>query len=126
VEIAQDAGGGSYNARSATVANLRAGLATSGAVTGTGITMATARLLGRTTASTGAIEEISVSGLGLTGGTLSQGAGASAKGFFDDPHHTQPVDRPGRSFRELRARLGPGRAERQQALDGGAASLPGR
>jgi hypothetical protein len=76
VEIAQDAGGGSYNARSATVANIRAGLATSGAVTGTGITMATARLLGRTTASTGAIEEISVSGLGLTGGTLSQGAGA--------------------------------------------------
>jgi hypothetical protein len=76
VEIAQDAGGGSYNARKATVANLRAGLATSGAVTGTGITMATARLLGRTTASTGAIEEISVSGLGLTGGTLSQGAGA--------------------------------------------------
>lgn len=44
-----------------------------GAVTGGDLTMATARLLGRTTASTGAIEEISVSAddFTLTGGTLS-------------------------------------------------------
>lgn len=42
-----------------------------GAVTGTGITMATARLLGRTTAGTGAIEQISIgSNLTLTGGVL--------------------------------------------------------
>lgn len=43
-----------------------------GAITGSGLTMATSRLLGRTTASTGAIEEISVgSGLSLSGGVLS-------------------------------------------------------
>lgn len=49
--------------------------AASGAVTGSGLTMATARLLGRTTASTGAVEEISVgTGLTLSGGTLT-GAG---------------------------------------------------
>lgn len=41
-----------------------------GAATASGLTMATARLLGRTTAATGAIEEIAVSGLTLTGGTL--------------------------------------------------------
>lgn len=41
--------------------------------------MATSRLLGRTTASTGAIEEISVgSGLSLSGGTLSASGGSSA------------------------------------------------
>lgn len=43
-----------------------------GAVTACGITMTTARMLGRTTASTGAIEEITVgSGLSLTGGALT-------------------------------------------------------
>lgn len=48
------------------------GTAASGAVTGSGLTMATARLLGRTTASTGAIEEITVgSGLSLAGGVLT-------------------------------------------------------
>ena len=48
------------------------GAAASGAVTGTGITMTTARLLGRTTAATGAIEEISAgAGLSLTGTTLA-------------------------------------------------------
>jgi hypothetical protein len=47
------------------------GAAGSGAVTGSGLTMATARLLGRTTASSGAIEEISVSGFTLSGGVLS-------------------------------------------------------
>lgn len=46
------------------------GFAGSGAITGSGLTMATARLLGRTTASTGAIEEISA------GATLSLSAGA--------------------------------------------------
>jgi hypothetical protein len=48
------------------------GAAKTGAVTGNGNNMATSRLLGRTTASTGAIEEISVgSGLTLSSGTLS-------------------------------------------------------
>ena len=43
-----------------------------GVITSSGLTMSTARLLGRTTASTGAIEEISVgSGLSLSAGTLS-------------------------------------------------------
>lgn len=43
-----------------------------GAATGSGITLATARLLGRTTASTGAIEEISVgTGLTLSAGSLT-------------------------------------------------------
>jgi hypothetical protein len=46
-----------------------------GAATGSGLTMATSRLLGRTTAASGAIEEISVgSGLTLASGTLSAGA----------------------------------------------------
>ncbi len=48
------------------------GAAASGAVTASGLTMATARLLGRTTASTGAVEEISVSSsLSLSAGTLT-------------------------------------------------------
>jgi hypothetical protein len=49
-----------------------------GAVTTSGLTMATARLLGRTTAATGAVEEITVgSGLSLTGGTLSATGGGT-------------------------------------------------
>lgn len=48
-----------------------------GAVTSSGITMATDRLLGRTTASTGNIEELTVgSGLTLSSGTLSATAAA--------------------------------------------------
>ena len=43
-----------------------------GAITGGDLTMATARILGRTTASTGAIEEISIgTGLSLSAGVLS-------------------------------------------------------
>lgn len=43
-----------------------------GAVTANGITMSTARILGRTTAATGAIEEITIgAGLSLSAGTLS-------------------------------------------------------
>lgn len=48
-----------------------------GAATSSGITMATARLLGRTTASTGAIEEITVgSGLSLSAGSLTATGGS--------------------------------------------------
>jgi hypothetical protein len=47
-----------------------------------GLTMATARLLGRTTASTGAAEEITVgSGLSLSAGTLSASGGVTTIGF---------------------------------------------
>lgn len=49
-----------------------------GAVTTSGLTMATAKLLGRSTASTGAIEEITVgTNLTLSGGTLSASGGSS-------------------------------------------------
>jgi hypothetical protein len=55
------------------------GAAKTGAVTGNGNTMATSRLLGRTTASTGAIEEITVgTGLSLSSGTLSATGGAGS------------------------------------------------
>lgn len=55
-----------------------------GAVTGSGLTMATSRLLGRTTASTGAIEEITVgSGLTLTGaGVLNNTATPTPLGYY--------------------------------------------
>jgi hypothetical protein len=52
-----------------------------GPVTATALTMATAKILGRTTASTGAIEEITVgTGLTLAGGTLS----ASGSTYTDE------------------------------------------
>ncbi|MEY5100360.1 MAG: hypothetical protein RJA36_3079 [Pseudomonadota bacterium] len=58
--------------RKATASQIRAGLAVSGAVGSSGLTMNTARLLGRTTASSGAVEEITVgTGLSLTGGSLA-------------------------------------------------------
>lgn len=58
------------------------GAASTGAITGSGLTMATAKLLGRTTASTGAIEEITVgTGLSLTSGTLTTtGGGGGGSG----------------------------------------------
>jgi hypothetical protein len=67
---------GGTGATDAATARTNLSAAASGAVTSSGITMSTARILGRTTASTGAIEEISIgSGLSLTGGTLSSTAG---------------------------------------------------
>lgn len=49
------------------------------AITGTGLQMATSRLLGRTTASVGAIEEVSIgSGLSLAAGVLSNTAGGGS------------------------------------------------
>ena len=66
-----------------TWANLKATLkaytdtlyALTGAITGSGLTMATGKLLGRSTASTGAVEEITVgTGLSLSAGTLSSTA----------------------------------------------------
>lgn len=64
-----------FTAASAAAARSAISAATSGAATGSGLTMATAKLLGRTTASSGAIEEIGVSGLTLSGGTLSVTSG---------------------------------------------------
>jgi hypothetical protein len=52
------------------------GAAASGSITASGLTQATARLLGRTSSSTGAIEEITVgSGLSLSAGELSATGG---------------------------------------------------
>jgi hypothetical protein len=49
-----------------------------GAITGSGLTMATARILGRTTASTGAIEELTAgTGLVLSAGSLAVDTGTS-------------------------------------------------
>jgi hypothetical protein len=55
------------------------GAAASGSITTSGLTQATARILGRTTASTGAVEEIQIgSGLSLSAGELSAtGAGVT-------------------------------------------------
>jgi hypothetical protein len=62
-------------------------VASSGAATGSGLTMSTARLLGRTTASTGAIEEITVgSGLSLSAGALTATGGASGALIFREAH----------------------------------------
>jgi len=56
--------------------------AASGSITSSGLTQSTARILGRTTASTGAVEEIQIgSGLSLSAGELSAtGAGVTAVG----------------------------------------------
>jgi hypothetical protein len=61
------------------------GTAASGAVTGSGLTMATARLLGRTTAGTGAVQEITA-GVGLS---LSAGNLAAAPGTIVDRAYTE-------------------------------------
>jgi hypothetical protein len=53
------------------------GAAASGSITTSGLTQSTARILGRTTASTGAIEEIQIgSGLSLSAGELSATGGS--------------------------------------------------
>lgn len=59
--------------------------APSGSITASGYTQTTARLLGRTTASTGAIEEITVgSGLSLSAGSLTAtGGGGGALTFLE-------------------------------------------
>lgn len=62
------------------------GAASSGVVTASGLTMATARLLGRSTAAVGAIEEITVgAGLTLSGGSLTaSGGGTVADADYGD------------------------------------------
>jgi hypothetical protein len=58
------------------------GVAASGSITTSGLTQATARILGRTSSSTGAVEEIQIgSGLSLSAGELSAtGSGVTAVG----------------------------------------------
>ncbi len=63
--------------------------AVSGAITTSGLTQSTARILGRTTASTGAIEEIQIgSGLSLSAGQLSATAsgGGEVRSDFVSPY----------------------------------------
>jgi hypothetical protein len=63
---------GGTGAATASGARLNLGAAASGSALSSGLTMSTGRILGRTTAGAGALEEISVStGLALTGGALS-------------------------------------------------------
>lgn len=63
---------GGTGASDATTARTNLGAASSGSITTSGLTLATSKLLGRTTASTGAVEEISTgSGLSLSATTLS-------------------------------------------------------
>lgn len=69
-------GNGGTGATTAGGALTSLGAAASGAITGSGLTQATSRILGRTTAGSGAVEEITVgSGLSLSAGTLSSTAG---------------------------------------------------
>jgi hypothetical protein len=63
---------GGTGAATASGARLNLGAAASGPALSSGLTMSTGRILGRTTAGAGALEELSVStGLALTGGALS-------------------------------------------------------
>jgi hypothetical protein len=64
------------------------GAAASGSITSSGLTQATARILGRTTASTGAVEEIQIgSGLSLSAGELSAtGGGGEVRSDFVSPY----------------------------------------
>jgi hypothetical protein len=75
---------GGTGATDAATARSNLSAAGSGAVTASGITMSSARLLGRTTASTGAVEEITVgSGLTFTGGTLAATGGSGTVTSID-------------------------------------------
>lgn len=66
---------------SAATARTNLGAAASGAATGSGLTIATARLAGRTTAGTGALEEIAATeGVQITGGNLK----ADVNGLTED------------------------------------------
>jgi hypothetical protein len=59
------------------------GLVPAGLITSSGLTMATARLLGRGTVGSGAVEEIVIgSNLNLTGNTLSASGGGADEDFF--------------------------------------------
>jgi len=68
--------------------------AASGSITASGLTQATARILGRTTASTGAVEEIQIgTGLSLSAGELSATASGGSKTYavFTAEHNQPPA-----------------------------------
>jgi hypothetical protein len=68
------------------------GAATRGAITDSGLTMATARLLGRTTAATGAPEEITIgANLTLSAGVLSATGGGGGGGGGGDALTANPL-----------------------------------
>ena len=71
------------------------GAAASGSITASGLTQATASILGRTSASTGAVEEISIgSGLSLSAGQLSATAssgGSKTYAVFTAEHNQPPA-----------------------------------
>lgn len=70
-----DLDNGGTSATNAADARSNLGAAASGAIASSGLTMDTARLLGRTTASAGAIEQITIgAGLSLSGGSLANTA----------------------------------------------------
>jgi hypothetical protein len=71
-----------FDGTTAATSRANMGAAASGSITTSGLTQATARILGRTTASTGAVEEITIgSGLSLSAGELSAtGSGVTAVG----------------------------------------------
>jgi hypothetical protein len=73
---------GASAATNAATTRTNIGAAASGSITSSGLTQSTARILGRTTASAGAIEEIQIgSGLSLSAGELSAtGSGVTAVG----------------------------------------------
>jgi len=74
---------GGTGASTASNARTNLGAAASGAVTASGLTMATGKLLGRSTASTGAIEEITIgTNLTLSGGVLDAAGGGGGGGTF--------------------------------------------
>lgn len=64
-----------------------------GAITSSGLTMATARILGRTTGSAGAIEEITIgTGLSLSGGELTATGGGGGGAPTDATYITQTAN----------------------------------
>jgi hypothetical protein len=87
--------------------------AASGAVTGSALTMATARLLGRTTASTGAVEEITVgAGLALNAGALAATTGIDRQVFNASATWTKPAGFPSTALVLLEAWGGGGSGRR--------------
>jgi hypothetical protein len=86
---------GGTGATDAATARSNLGAAASGAVTGSGLTVATSRLLGRTTAGTGAIEEISAgTGISLSAGSVAVANSGVSAGTYTNA--TVTVDATGR------------------------------